>query len=265
MMLLSIALTILFYDRIGELKIGFVIYLSYCITTLSHFGVMISFSVLMICFVLFLFLFEVFHPYRQQTRRNRGFSINPVLFRGNSLRIFTILILALATAFFHYYIRLIIPTLKNIAAMLVANDTAAGPRGFFWFSSHNLLKFLQNILVKFGFFPFIAGITAIMLRMKNKTRNNGDMFIFGWFLAFLIQWWLAMKEILMLRFELFAIPLFAITAGWLFSRMKSEKYFKAVMIFCLLLSVYLTIVFYSGIEKAGSIIIPHKTLEWVLW
>jgi hypothetical protein len=265
MMLLSIALTILFYDRMGELKIGFIIYLSYCITALSHFGVMISFTVLTICFVLFLFLFEAFHPYRQQARKNIGFSINPVLFRGNSLRIFTILILALATAFFYYYIRLIIPTLKNIAAMLVANDTAAGSRGFFWLSNHNLLKFFQNIILKFGFFPFIAGITAIILRMKNKTRNNGDMFIFGWFAAFLIQWWLAMKEILTLRFELFTVPLFAITAGWLFGRMKSEKYFKAVIIFCLLLSVYLTILFYSDIERIGSIIIPHKTLEWVLW
>jgi hypothetical protein len=265
MMLLSVTLTILFYDRIGELKTGFIIYLSYCITILSHFGVMISFSVLMMCLVFFLFLFEASRPSEPQTGRKKGFSINPVLFRGNSLRIFTIMILALATAFFYYYIRLIIPTLKNIAAMMVVNETAAGTRGFFWLSSHNLLKFLQNIIVKFGFFPFITGITAIILRMKSKTRDYGDMFIFGWFTAFLIQWWLAMKENLMLRFELFALPLFAITAGWLFARMKAEKYFKAIIIFCLLLSVYLTISFYSDIEKIGSIIIPHKTLEWVLW
>jgi len=265
MMLLSVALTILFYDRIGELKTGFIIYLSYCITTLSHFGVMISFSVLMICTVLFLFLFEASRPTETIIVRKKGFSINPVLFRGNSLRIFTLLILALATAFFYYYIRLIIPTLKNIAAMLIANETAAGTRGFFWLSSHNLLKFFQNIIVKFGFFPFIAGITAIILRMKNKTRDYGDMFIFGWFTAFLIQWWLAMKESLMLRFELFAIPLFAIMAGWLFARMKSNIFFKVTVIFCLILSLYLIIIFYADIQKIGSIIIPHKALKWVLW
>jgi len=265
MMLLSVALTLLFYDRINELRPGFIIYISYCITALSHFGVMISFSVLMICLVFFLFLFEASRPSEPHTGRKRGFTINPVLFRGNSLRIFTLLILTLATAFFYYYIRLIIPTLKNIAAMLVANEAAAGTRGFFWLSSHNLLKFLQNIIVKFGFFPFIAGITAIMLRMKTKTRDYGDMFIFGWFAAFLIQWWLAMKESLMLRFELFALPLFAITAGWLFARMKSNIFFKITVIFCLILSLYLIIIFYADIQKIGSIIIPHKALKWVLW
>lgn len=265
MMLLSVALTILLYDRIGKLTTDFVLYVSYFITALTHFGAMISFSMLMICTVFFLFLFELSHHHKPDAVRKKGLAFNPILFRGKSLRIFTVLVLSLATAFFYYYIRLLIPTLKNIAAMVIANDGTAGSHGFFWFSGHNLLKFLQNIMIKFGIFPFIAAVAAVIIKIKDKSGNYGDMFIFGWLAAYLIQFWLAMKESLMLRFELFVLPLVAIMAGWLFARMKSQKYFVAAAVFCLIFSIYLTCIFYSDIQKIGSIIIPHKMLKWVLW
>lgn len=265
MMLLSVALTVLLYDRITELKTGFLLYIIYTLTALSHFGVMISFILLMLCFTAFLFAYEIKHHGKMKTAGKPLCPANPSLFKGGSLRIMTLLICALATAFFFYYIRLINPTLKNIASMLLANETDAQAKGVFWFSGHNLLKFLQNIIIKFGIFPFIAGIAAIIVRLRQKTKDYPDMLIFGWFTAFLIQWWLAMKESLMLRFELFALPLFAITAGWLFARMKKEIFFKITVAFCLVLSFYFIAVFYSDIDKIGSIIIPHKELHWILW
>lgn len=265
MMLLSITLTILLYDRIREMKTGFLLFVVYTLTALSHFGAMISFILLMVFFFIFQFIYEAMHPVKLKSIKVTKIRANPILFRGSSPRMLTLLICALATAFFFYYIRLINPTLKNIAAMLLADEASTQTKGLLWFSSHNMLKFLQNIILKFGFLPFIAGIAAIILRMKQKPKITSDMLIFGWCTAFMIQWWLAMKESLMLRFELFAVPLFAITAGWLFSKMKKDIYFKATAVFCLMLSIYLMIIFYSDIQRIGSIIIPHKTLKWILW
>ena len=265
MLLLSLTLTILLYDRITELKTGFLLYLLYTLTALSHFGGMISFILLIIFYSICLFIYEARQSKEIKSLKKSRFHANLTLFKGNSPRMLTLLVCALATAFFFYYIRLINPTMKNIAAMLLANETTAETKGLLWLSSHNLLKFLQNIILKFGIFPFIAGIAAIILRLKHKPKNSADMLIFGWFAAFLVQLWLAMKESLMLRFELFALPLFAIAAGWLFARMKKDIYFKATVIFCLILSLYLMIIFYTDIQKIGSIIIPHKALKWVLW
>jgi|GEM_PF-4029828 len=272
MMMLSVLVTALLYDRTDELKVRFLLFIIYAVTLVSHFGILISVFLLAALSTIFLFVKELLDKRRgaaptKSSLKDRSFmeKINPVIIDSPSLRILSILIAAGGAVFAVYYSAMLKATLRNIAEVIVHQDLSNRAAGLFNLSTHNMLKFCQNTIMKFGLFPFILAIVGIFYLLRRKEKSRADVFIFAWGFTFLIQWWLAVSGRLMLRFELFVFPLVALLSGYVLAKWRKPTLFKAIFIFCVILSLYLWITFNADIQKITSLIIPHKQLEWVLW
>jgi hypothetical protein len=263
--MLAVVLLFVFYEKLDKIKNIIILAAAFTLVNLSHFGMFISFLIFIVSISLALFIHEFRNKRINDFGDKKGFiKFSTALRPYNSLRLFSIYIISAGISFFVYYIHLLGPTLKNIARLLI-NPIDAPSGDFFWISSHNLIKVGQNIIGKFGLFIFILGITAIVLMLKAGKRRWQNALVYGWFVAYLIQLYLALTEKLMLRFELFALPLFTILAVYTLRRINRRWLTAAVIIVTLILSLYLWVTFNGDLEKLTALIIPHKNASWVIW
>jgi hypothetical protein len=61
------------------------------------------------------------------------------------------------------------------------------------------------------------------------------------------------------------MPLVAVLAGFALTKFDNKYLTRVTIALSLALSVYLWITFNGNIHAITSLIIPHKTLEWILW
>ncbi|MBN2136133.1 MAG: hypothetical protein JW737_10405 [Acidobacteria bacterium] len=264
--ILAVALIFVFYEKLDKIKNIIILTAAFTLVNLSHFGMFISFLIFIISISMALFIHEFRNKRIRDVSDKQGLAkINEIFKPYNSLRLFSIYIISAGISFFIYYIHLIGPTLKNIARLLTTQEAVSDGGGVFRISTHNLIKVGQNIIGKFGLFTFILGIVAVVLMFKAGKRSWQNALVFGWFAAYILQLYLALTEKLMLRFELFALPLFAVLAVYSLQRINKRWLTTSVIILTLIISLYLWITFNGDIGRLTALIIPHKNASWVIW
>lgn len=274
MSLLAITATLLLIRKLNRPLPFITLTVIYTLTMVSHFGTLLSFIIFIVILFILLITKDIWNRKRlkevseraEPDERNRAVKLlTKQILRSGSSRVITVFFLSAGLAFFGYYIHLLKPTLRNIAKLLVRDDFSGDVHGFLWVSTLNLGKAAQNIIAKFGLLPFILALIGLALLLIRKKTDDKHLFIYAWFTAYLVQLALALKEIFFLRFELFLMPLVAVLAGFALTKFDNKYLTRITIALSLAISIYLWIMFNGNIHAITSLIIPHKTLAWILW
>ncbi len=268
MTLLAILLTLYLADKLDRPMPFIILTVVYSMTMLSHFGAMLSFMLFVVVFIILVVIRDILKQESPSPKSDEQMTVIQKVFfkrilKSNSSRIITVFFTSSAIVFFSFYLQLLKPTLRNIAKLLVR--TGGESDGMLYISSHRLMKVGQNIIAKFGLFPFLLMIAAVLIFIARRQFKTKYLIIYAWFGAYLVQLYLVLSNKFALRFELFILPLSAILTAHMLKRINKPFVSRAVIAFSLLIALYLWVMFNLDISRIGSLIIPHKDGSWILW